>query len=93
MKWIKSRHIFINENKVNITIPKVVHDLHKEFKNNGFKLYLVGGSVRDFLVGDKPKDFDLASDATYEEMQEFLSKYRLNHQGKSHGVIAIFPPI
>jgi len=44
-------------------IPKSVKDLNNIFSKAGKKLYLVGGSVRDFLTGDKPKDFDLATDA------------------------------
>lgn len=39
---------------------KVLYRLHRF----GFKSYLVGGCVRDFLLGKKPKDFDVATDAT-----------------------------
>ncbi len=35
----------------------------KRLKENGFQAYLVGGCVRDLLVGIKPKDFDIATDA------------------------------
>ena len=49
-------------------IPQSVKDLNELFKEQGKKLYLVGGSVRDFLTGDKPKDFDLATDALPDEV-------------------------
>ena len=61
------------------------------FKSKGKKLYVVGGAVRDFLTGDKPKDFDLATDALPDEVLEILgSKYKTNLQGKAFGVVVVF---
>jgi len=72
-------------------IPQSVKDLHKLFKASGKKLYLVGGAVRDFLTGDKPKDFDLATDALPDEVLGIISdKYRTNLQGKAFGVVVVF---
>lgn len=42
------------------------------FKSNGYSLYLVGGSSRDYLLGKEFTDFDLATDATPNEMKSFL---------------------
>ena len=40
----------------------------------GFKAFLVGGAVRDLLLGVKPKDFDIATNATPEQVKRlFLS--------------------
>ena len=72
-------------------IPQSLKDLHKLFAANGKKLYLVGGSVRDFLTGDKPKDFDLATDALPDEVLDILdNKFRTNLQGKAFGVVVVF---
>lgn len=72
-------------------IPDSVKELHLLFKTAGKKLYLVGGSVRDFLTGDKPKDFDLTTDALPDEVLNILGdKYRTNLQGKAFGVIVVF---
>ncbi len=72
-------------------IPKSVKDLHKLFQASGKKLYLVGGSVRDFLTKDKPKDFDLATDALPDEVLEIVGgKYRTNLQGKAFGVVVVY---
>ena len=38
---------------------KVLYRLYR----NGFKAYLVGGAVRDLLMGKRPKDFDVVTDA------------------------------
>jgi tRNA nucleotidyltransferase/poly(A) polymerase len=72
-------------------IPQSVKELHELFQSTGKKLYLVGGSVRDFLTGDKPKDFDLATDALPDEVLEIVGdKFRTNLQGKAFGVVVVY---
>ena len=46
--------------------------LDKTFKENGFFIFEVGGSVRDEILGLEVFDFDFATDATPEEMMKFL---------------------
>ncbi len=46
-------------------------------KDAGFEAYLVGGGVRDLLLGLHPKDFDVATDATPEQVKGLFSNCRL----------------
>ena len=72
-------------------IPQSVKELHELFKSNGKKLYVVGGAVRDYLNSDKPKDFDLATDALPDEVLQILGdEYRTNLQGKAFGVVVVY---
>ncbi len=72
-------------------IPESVKDLQNIFSEKGKKLYVVGGAVRDFLKGDKPKDFDLCTDALPDEVLEIIgSDYKTNLQGKSFGVVVVY---
>ena len=90
---IKRYQQFLESNIDNMwdIIPQSVKDLQLLFKSKGKKLYVVGGAVRDFLTGDKPKDFDLATDALPDEVLEILgSKYKTNLQGKAFGVVVVF---
>ena len=48
-------------------------NLSKLFKDNGYQLYLVGGTVRDYLLGLSLSDMDAVTDATPEQMKAFLS--------------------
>ncbi len=48
----------------------VVHTL----KDAGFEAYIVGGAVRDLLVGLRPKDFDVATDATPEQVKSLFRR-------------------
>ena len=43
----------------------------------GFKAYVVGGAVRDLLLGGIPKDFDVATDATPEEVRRLFRRSRI----------------
>ena len=52
---------------------KVLYRLHE----SGFHACLVGGAVRDLLIGIKPKDFDVATDATPEEVNRLFRNCRL----------------
>ncbi|MGZ3254741.1 MAG: polynucleotide adenylyltransferase PcnB, partial [Burkholderiaceae bacterium] len=40
----------------------------------GFKAFLVGGAVRDLLLGIKPKDFDIATNATPEQVKRLFRR-------------------
>ncbi|MGV6825381.1 MAG: polynucleotide adenylyltransferase PcnB [bacterium] len=46
-------------------------------KKAGYQSHLVGGGVRDLLLGHEPKDFDVATDATPEEVRQLFSNCRL----------------
>ena len=72
-------------------IPQSIKDIHQLFKEAGKKIYLVGGSVRDFLTGDKPKDFDVCTDALPDEILEIVGdKYKTNLQGAAFGVVVVY---
>ena len=44
------------------------------FRKNGFRLYVVGGTVRDFLLGKEITDLDFVTDATPEDEMKFISE-------------------
>ena len=46
-------------------------------KEAGFQSFLVGGGVRDLLLGREPKDFDVATDATPDEIRQLFRNCRL----------------
>jgi len=52
---------------------KVLYRLHK----NGYEAYLVGGGVRDLLLGKHPKDFDIATNAHPEQVKQLFRNCRL----------------
>jgi len=63
----------INNKKINSFAISIIEDLHK----NNFQAYLVGGSVRDLLCGIEPKDFDIATNATPNEIKKIFKASRI----------------
>lgn len=78
--------------KFNIPIPSDIQQIKDAFKKNGFKLYVVGGAVRDALLGKTPKDYDLATDAVPDKVEEMMKQagFRTLPTGKAFGVINVF---
>ncbi|MDD2736378.1 MAG: polynucleotide adenylyltransferase PcnB [Desulfuromonadaceae bacterium] len=56
--------------------PNALRVLYR-LKDNGFVAYLVGGCVRDLLLGREPKDFDVVTNATPGEVKRMFSNCRL----------------
>lgn len=83
--------------KAEIPVPEGANIIHQLLKDAGHELYLVGGAVRDHVLGKKPKDFDLATEAHPEKVIELLSKdKRLRVQtetkGEQFGVVLVKDP-
>lgn len=63
-------------------IPAEVVRLSELFASAGFKIHLVGGCVRDLLLGRKAHDYDFTTSATIEEMQSLLRANSLRYNDK-----------
>lgn len=63
----------ISRSNISESALKVLYRL----KTAGFESYLVGGGVRDLLLGREPKDFDVATDASPEQVQALFRNCRL----------------
>ncbi len=63
----------ISRKNIDESALKVLYRLNKA----GYEAYLVGGAVRDLLLGQRPKDFDVATDATPEQVKELFRNCRL----------------
>ncbi len=68
----RSEHT-ISRSKISDNALKVLYKLKKE----GFDAYLVGGCVRDLLLGREPKDFDVVTDADPDEIKKIFRNCRL----------------
>ena len=53
------------------------------------KGYIVGGAIRDILLGLKPKDVDFTTNLPYETLKKLFSEYNPKETGKSFGVLRI----
>lgn len=63
----------------------------EKLESNGFSAFIVGGCVRDMLLGIPPKDFDIATDALPSEVVDIFDKsgYKCLEIGKKYGTISV----
>jgi len=89
MRIKKKNIIFEHRVKSKMVVPKEVKQLYNLFKKEGYKLYIVGGAVRDTLLNKEIKDYDLATDALPDTVEGILKNagIRTVATGKSFGVI------
>jgi tRNA nucleotidyltransferase/poly(A) polymerase len=80
---------------MDLHIPGDLQKIHEEMKEAGHETYIVGGAVRDTLLGEEPKDYDLATGATPDKVIKILSKdpkNKIDLTGKSFGVVRVNTP-
>jgi poly(A) polymerase len=65
--------VALDEDKIDPDVQKVVRRLVR----HGYEGYLVGGCVRDLLLGMQPKDFDVATSARPEQVRELFRNSRV----------------
>lgn len=73
-----------------ITIPQFVQEIITHLHTHHFQAFVIGGCVRDSLLGEKPKDWDITTDATPKQIQAIFAKsYKLITLGERYGTIGI----
>lgn len=68
-------------------IPGEIDKVLQGLRNNGFEAYLVGGCVRDMVIGRVPKDYDICSDARPEDVKSIFPK--VVETGAKHGTVSV----
>ena len=72
-KTVPKEHHGVGREAISQGSRKVCEVLH----SHGYEAYVVGGAVRDLLLGLRPKDFDVATDAYPEEVHKIFRRSRL----------------
>jgi poly(A) polymerase/tRNA nucleotidyltransferase (CCA-adding enzyme) len=70
-----------------VKIPREIKDFCRRFKDSGFRCYLVGGAVRNFIRGIKPSDYDFATDALPEDVIKLFKS--VIPTGIEHGTVTV----
>ena len=70
-------------------LPQPVQLCMTRLEEAGFESYVVGGCVRDMLLGLTPQDYDICTSATPEQTAEVFADYQLVRSGEKHGTIGV----
>lgn len=74
---------------MDIKLPPYVSTALQVLNSNGYQAYIVGGCVRDFLMGRTPHDFDITTNALPEEIMKVFSGYKVIPTGLKHGTVTV----
>ena len=75
--------------RFNIEVPVPVNYIIQELEKSGHEAYMVGGCVRDSVLGRKPHDYDICTSATPDEILKTFSNEEIIPTGLQHGTITI----
>ena len=78
-----------NLNKRKVFIPDAPKQLMQVLLDAGYEAYVVGGCVRDFLLGQEPHDWDICTNALPDQMKECFANYRVIETGLQHGTLTV----
>ena len=70
-------------------IPQPIEYILQALGDAGYEGYLVGGCVRDFLLGKEPSDFDITTSALPEETMAVFAADRVIPTGLQHGTVTV----
>lgn len=72
-----------------IQYPSYVQTAISRLEAAGFEAYVVGGALRDALLGASPYDWDVTTSATPDEMQAIFSDFSTVESGLKHGTLSV----
>ena len=72
-----------------LPIPKEVEFILERLEKSGHRADVVGGPVRDFLLGKAPDDYDITTSALPEEVKRIFADYRTVDTGIKHGTVTL----
>ncbi len=74
---------------MNIAIPSPVMHALTLLNDSGYEAYVVGGCVRDSLLGMEPQDWDITTSALPEETAQVFCSYKIIETGLQHGTLTV----
>lgn len=70
-------------------IPRYVENVLDLLHENGHNAYIVGGAVRDMIMGKEPSDYDVNTDALPDDIESVFKNYRTLNVGKRFGTVVV----
>ena len=70
-------------------IPDHARDVVERLERYGYEAYVVGGCVRDSLLGREPKDWDVCTSALPEEVLRVFRRFHVIKTGLQHGTLTV----
>lgn len=72
-----------------ISLPSKVKFIIDKIYDKGFEAFIVGGCVRDSILGIKPNDYDITTNAKPDEIINIFSDFKIIDNGIKHGTVGV----
>jgi len=79
--------MFLRAKKLNQFIPENIKIFCSKFQENNFDCYIVGGAIRDILLGKTPSEYDFTTNALPDQIEELFNE--TIPTGKKYGTISV----
>lgn len=74
---------------MNIVIPKPVNEILNIIYEHNYEAYITGGTIRNMVMGEKIKNYNISTDAPVDEIKKILKNYKSYYCGKDSQALAI----
>ena len=72
-----------------IDLPKIVKFIIDKIYEYGYEAFIVGGCVRDCILGITPNDYDITTNATPDKIIDIFKEFKLIKNGIKHGTVGV----
>ena len=73
----------------NLVVAKPIYEIVRKLQDAGFTTYIVGGAIRDLMLGREPKDYDISTSATPEEVRMVFGRRQARIIGKRFRLVHV----
>lgn len=89
--WYNIIYVINEKDGENVTfeLPDIINSIIERYENAGFEAYIVGGSVRDKIMGKSPDDFDITVSALPDETKKLFPDVKIIDTGIKHGTVSL----
>ena len=86
---VAEQMILENGDGFKMPLPETVLEILQKLKKSGYQAVVVGGCVRDLLMGSTPHDYDIATSALPDQIKEIFANERIVESGIKHGTVTV----
>ncbi|MGL4912087.1 MAG: CCA tRNA nucleotidyltransferase [Romboutsia sp.] len=72
-----------------ISLPEKVKFIIDEIYDEGYEAFIVGGCVRDSIIGVKPHDYDITTNAKPDDIKRIFNEFKIIDNGIKHGTVGV----
>lgn len=74
---------------MDIIIPKPVNEVLNALYENNYEAYVIGGAVRNLVMGEKPKNYNISTNININKAKEVLNTYNTYYKGENNSSLGI----